>query len=115
MRNGTCNLFMGFEPLLGQRFVAVTDHRTQIDWASAVRDRVAVYSPDAERITLVMDKLKTHALGALYEAFEPTEAKRLADRLAIHHPPNMVHGSIWPKLSWGCSQARALSGAFPIH
>jgi hypothetical protein len=90
-RNGTSNLFMFFEPLAGQRFVTVTDHRTKIDWAYAVRDLVDVYYPEAETITLVMDNLNTHSPGSLYEAFEPAEAKRLADRLEIHHTPK--HGS----------------------
>ena len=90
-RNGVNNLFMFFEPWAGQRFVKVTDQRTKIDWAYAVRDLVDVYYPDAELITLVMDNLNTHSLGSLYEAFEPVEAKRIADRLEIHHTPN--HGS----------------------
>jgi DDE superfamily endonuclease len=90
-RNGVNNLFMFFEPLMGQRFVTVTEHRTKIDWANAVRDLVDRHYPDAERITLVLDNLNTHSLGSLYEAFEPAEAKRIADRLEIHHTPK--HGS----------------------
>jgi hypothetical protein len=31
--------------------------------------------------------LNTHTPGSLYEAFAPTEAKRLADKLEIHHTP----------------------------
>ena len=90
-RQGTANLFMFFEPLVGHRFVQVTDHRTKIDWAYAVRELVDVHYPEAERIILVMDNLNTHSLGSLYEAFEPTEAKRIADRLDVHHTPK--HGS----------------------
>jgi hypothetical protein len=33
VRYGVSNLFMFFEPLVGQRVVKVTDHRTKIDWA----------------------------------------------------------------------------------
>ena len=91
VRNGVSNLFMFFEPLVGQRFIKVTDHRTKVDWAKAVRDLVDLYYPDAETITLVMDNLNTHSLGALYEAFEPAEAKRIADRLDLHYTPK--HGS----------------------
>src|SRR3954467_4112046 len=40
---------------------------------------------------LVMDQLNTHSPASLYEAFAPEEAKRLADRLEIHHTPK--HGS----------------------
>ena len=46
---------------------------------------------DAERVVLVMDQLNTHSIASLYEAFAPQEAKRLADRLEIHHTPK--HGS----------------------
>lgn len=90
-RNGVNNLFMFFAPLAGRRFVEVTDHRTKVDWAYAVRDLVDLHYPDAELITLVMDNLNTHSLGSLYEAFEPVEAKRIADRLEIHYTPK--HGS----------------------
>lgn len=90
-RNGVNNLFMFFDPLAGQRFVQVTEQRTKIDWAYAIRDLVDLHYPHAERITLVMDNLNTHSPGSLYEAFEPAEAQRIADRLEIHHTPK--HGS----------------------
>jgi len=91
VRQGVNNLFMFFEPLVGRRFIQVTEHRTKVDWAYAVRELVDVHYPEAETITLVMDNLNTHSLGALYEAFEPAEAKRIADRLEIHYTPK--HGS----------------------
>jgi transposase len=90
-RNGVANLFLFFEPLTGQRFVEVTAQRTKVDWAHAVRDLVDIHYPEAQRIILVMDNLNTHTLGALYEAFAPVEAKRIADRLEIHYTPK--HGS----------------------
>ena len=37
------------------------------------------------------DNLNTHKIASLYEAFEPTEARRLARRLEIHYTPK--HGS----------------------
>jgi hypothetical protein len=40
---------------------------------------------------LVQDNLNTHTPASLYEAFEPAEAKRLADRLELHYTPK--HGS----------------------
>jgi hypothetical protein len=75
----------------GQRFVQVTDRRTKVDWAYAVRDLVDIHYPEAEPITLIMDNLNPHSLGVLYEAFEPAEAKRIADRLDSHYTPK--HGS----------------------
>jgi hypothetical protein len=50
-----------------------------------------VRHPEAEKIILVMDQLNTHSPASLYEAFDPAEAKRLADKLEIHHTPK--HGS----------------------
>jgi hypothetical protein len=90
-RNGVANLFMIFEPLIGKRRVKVTERRTKIDWAYCVREMVDQKYPDAEQIVLVMDNLNTHNKSSLYEAFEPAEAKRIADKLEIHYTPK--HGS----------------------
>jgi hypothetical protein len=90
-RNGTSNLFMLFNPLSGRRRVKVTARRTKIDLAEMLREIVDVDYPEAEIVVLVMDNLNTHTLGALYEAFEPQEALRIARRLEIHHTPK--HGS----------------------
>jgi hypothetical protein len=90
-RNGTCNLFMFFEPLRAWRHVDITDRRTGNDWAYAMKDLVDVYFPDAERIRLVMDNLNTHTIAALYNTFEPAEARRIARKLEIHNTPK--HGS----------------------
>ena len=38
-----------------------------------------------------MDNLNTHTGTSLYEVFEPSEARRLLDRLQIHYTPK--HGS----------------------
>jgi DDE superfamily endonuclease len=90
-RNGTCNMFMLFDPLAGRRRVKVTARRTKIDLAEMLREIVDIDYPDAEIVVLVMDNLNTHTLGALYEAFEPQEALRIARRLEIHYTPK--HGS----------------------
>lgn len=90
-RNGVANLFIAFEPLVGQRLVEITDQRTRIDFAHFVKKLVDEYYPTAKTIVLVMDNLNTHDKTSLYEAFEPEEAKRLADKLEIHYTPK--HGS----------------------
>jgi hypothetical protein len=90
-RKGTANLFMLFEPLAGQRFVKVTQRRTAVDFAYVLRDLVDVHYAEADRIVLVMDNLNTHKVASLYEAFEPAEARRLLEKLEIHHTPK--HGS----------------------
>ncbi len=90
-RNGVSNLFMLFAPLEGWRHVKVTDRHTKIDWAHLIRELVDEHYPEKERIVLVMDNLNTHKLASLYEAFEPAEARRIAERLEIHYTPK--HGS----------------------
>jgi len=90
-RRGTGNLFLWWEPLAGRRHVGVTERRTRVDWAHTIRDLIDVYYPTAEKIVLVQDNLNPHTPGSLYEAFPPTEAKRLADKLEIHYTPK--HGS----------------------
>jgi hypothetical protein len=90
-RGGVVNLFLFREPLAGRRGVDVTEQRTRADWAHQIRELVDVRYPDAERVVLVLDNLNTHSPASLYEAFPPAEARRLADKLEIHHTPK--HGS----------------------
>ena len=90
-RNGVSNLFMIFAPLQGFRHVQVTDRRTSIDFAHICRDLVDVHFPEAEKITLVCDNLNTHKPASLYKAFQPNEARRIAEKLQFHYTPK--HGS----------------------
>ena len=90
-RNGVSSLFMLFAPLEGWRRVEVTDRRTRVDWARVVQQLVDVDYADKDRIVLVMDNLNTHHPASLYEAVEPAEARRIAERLEIHYTPK--HGS----------------------
>lgn len=90
-RNGTASIFMAFEPLQGLRFTKITEQRTQIDWAVYIKDLVDNHYTKAEKIIFVMDNLNTHHKSSLYEAFEPSEAKRIADRFEIRYTPK--HGS----------------------
>jgi len=91
VRNGTTNLFMVSEPLLGWRHVVVTERRTAKDFAAVLGWLAEDLHPDADKIVLVMDNLNTHKLASLYEAFEPERARRIAERFEIHHTPK--HGS----------------------
>jgi hypothetical protein len=90
-RGGVANVFMFMEPLAGRRWVDITEHRTKVDWAHKIEDLVEERYPQAERIVLVMDNLNTHSPASLYEAFDPDKARRLAEKLEIHHTPK--HGS----------------------
>lgn len=90
-REGVANLFLFFEPLGGKRHVRVTDHRTKVDWAEAMRELADVHYPQAEKIVVVMDNLNTHMPASFYEAFAPEEARRLVERFEFHYTPK--HGS----------------------
>ena len=90
-RNGTSNIFIAYEPLMGQRVVKATERRTKIDWAQFMKELVDDHYKNAEKIIIVMDNLNTHTKSSLYEAFKPAEAKRIADKLEIHFTPK--HGS----------------------
>ena len=90
-RNGTRNLFMFCEPKGGWRHVEVTGRRTAVDFAQQMKWLVDEAYPDATVIRLVLDNLNTHKPDSLYEAFAPSEARRIAKRLELHHTPN--HGS----------------------
>jgi hypothetical protein len=79
-RKGTANIFLAFEPLVGQRYTKVTEQRTNVDWAHFIQELGDQHDPHAEKIRLVMDHLHTHTKASRYEAFDPPEAKRIADK-----------------------------------
>lgn len=90
-RNGTANLFVMCQPLAGWREVKVTETRQKVDFAHCMKDLVDVHFREAERIRVVLDNLNTHTAGALYEAFQPDEARRILRKLEFHYTPK--HGS----------------------
>jgi hypothetical protein len=91
VRNGVAEIFVEIEPLAGRRHVEVTQRRTRQDWACFIKGMLNERYPDALKVRLVMDNLNTHDIASLYETFAPAEARRLAERLEIHHTPK--HGS----------------------
>jgi len=90
-REGTCNLFMFVQPLVGWRHVKVTDRRTAQDFAHCMKDLVDSHFPQATLISVVLDNLNTHTPAALYETFTPAEARRMLRKLDFRYTPK--HGS----------------------
>lgn len=76
-----------FEPKASWRHIDVSERRTAIDFASQMRKLVDLHYPEAEKIRVVLDNLNTHILAALYEAFEPQQARRIARKLEFDHTP----------------------------
>ncbi len=90
-RNGICNMFLFFQPLVGWRHVEVTTQRTKLDFACCMKALTDEYFPEAEIVKVVMDNLNTHTPAALYEAYKPEEANRISKKLEFHYTPK--HGS----------------------
>ena len=90
-RLGVCNIFLACEPLAGFRTVKITENKCKVDWAEFAKEIVDIHFSDAIKIFLVMDNLGTHTPGALYERYEPSEAKRILDRFEFVYTPK--HGS----------------------
>lgn len=90
-RGGVANLFMVFQPLAGWRHVVVTERKASVDFARLLRAISDERYPQAQQVVLVCDNLSTHTPAALYEAFAPAEARRLAERFEWHYTPK--HGS----------------------
>jgi hypothetical protein len=86
-REGTCNLFMFFQPLAGWRHVEVTERRTAQDFARCMKALVDEYFPQAELISVVLDNLNPHTPAALYETFPPAEARRIVRKLDFRYTP----------------------------
>ncbi len=98
-RKGTANLFVHFSPDVpdgqggygGWRHVVPTARRTKHDFAQQMQTLVDDLFPDADVLRLVVDNLNTHTPAALYDAFPPEEARRIASKLEFHYTPK--HGS----------------------
>jgi hypothetical protein len=90
-RHGKANLFVAVEPLTGWCRVRATARHTGVDFAEELRELIDLHYPEAEQIALVTDNLNIHSPACLYEAFPPSEARRLASKIEWHYTPE--HGS----------------------
>lgn len=65
----------------------LTLSRTKIDFAKQMKNLVDIYFRSADVIRLVVDNLNIHNPAALYETFEPQEARRIIQKLEFHYTP----------------------------
>ena len=70
VRNGTCCIFMAFEPQAGKWIVCIKKHRTKVDCANFMKELADQY-PHAESIRLVQNNLNTHTAGSFYAVLPP--------------------------------------------
>ena len=85
-RNGTCNVFIAFQPHTGHRIVAVYERKTHKEYADFFKQISDSY-PDASSITVVQDNLSTHSPASFYKVFKPEEALALAQKFEMHYTP----------------------------
>ena len=103
-RMGTCNVLLASEPLRGWRMADVTQTKTAKDWAMFT-EKIASAYPNAEKIILIEDNLKTHKPASWYETFPPEKAKvqmqlcsrrreqvQKADGSSVHRPMRDASG-----------------------
>ena len=86
-KNGSCCVFLAFEPHTGVRYVEVRARRTAVDYAEFMQNLLAKHYPQVECIRLVQDNLNTHTPGAFYEVLPPSDAFQLSQRFEPHYTP----------------------------
>ena len=86
-RRGVRNWFMFCQPKRGFRDVEVSEQRTMPDLARQLKWLVDEGFPEAERVRVVMDNVKTHTVASRYEIFAPAAARRIAKRLEFPYTP----------------------------
>ncbi|MBY0458507.1 MAG: transposase [Gemmataceae bacterium] len=104
---------MVVDPTAGRRHVTVTERRTKADFAEQMRRLCDEWYPEADVIRVVLDNLNTHTVGALYEAFEPAEARRLAARLEFHYTPKHASWLNMAELELSVLSRQCLSRRIP--
>jgi transposase len=109
VRCGTANLFVMMDVHCPWRHVKVTDRRANEDFAACLKDLVDVHYPRAEVIRLVLDNLSTHTAAALYDTFEPAEARRILRRLEFHYVPKHASWLNMVEIEIGVLKAQCLS------
>jgi len=113
VRNGTANVFMFVDAHRSWRHAKVTDRRACSDFAECMRDLVDTHYPAAERIRVVLDNLSTHTPTALYETFEPAEARRILRRIEFHYTPKHASWLNMVEIEIGVMASQCLARRIP--
>lgn len=86
-KNGSCVLFLAFNPHTGFRYAEIRDRRTAADYAQFMQNLISLHYPGARRIRLVQDNLNTHTPGSFYEVLPPQKAFELSEKFETHYTP----------------------------
>jgi capsular exopolysaccharide synthesis family protein len=82
----SCALMLAIEPRTGTRLAQVYPQRTKREYTLCCQTLVAQY-PEAIKICLVQDNLKTHDTSPFYENLPANEALALAERFEFYFAP----------------------------
>jgi hypothetical protein len=85
-KNGSCTVFLAFEPATGQRWVKVFEKRSGLEYAKFMQ-YVSDQFKDAEKIVLVQDNLSTHSMNSFYSHLKPDLAFKLVQKFEFHFTP----------------------------
>jgi len=85
-KNGSCTVFLAFEPATGRRWVKVYQKRTGKEYTQFMQYLVQQF-PQAKKLRLVQDNLSTHAASSFYAHLQPDSAFDLAQSLEFHFTP----------------------------
>ncbi len=75
-RAGVPNVFMFAEPLANCRHVSIRTQKTKVDWAAEMGILLQGRYAKCSKVIVVCDNLNKHTIGAFYEVFEPSLARR---------------------------------------
>jgi len=86
-KNGSCVVFLAFEPHTGFRYVEVRKRRTALDYTQFMQNFVTKHYQNAKRIMLIQDNLNTHTPGSFYKLLPAQQAFELAQKFDLHYTP----------------------------
>jgi len=112
-KNGSCCVFLAFEPHTGFRYVEVRERRTASDYAQFMQTLLTQYYPEAKSLRLVQDNLNTHTPGSFYEVLPPAQAFALAQQFALHYTPKKGSWLNRAEIEFAALSKQCLDGRIP--
>ena len=85
-KNGSCTVFLAFEPATGQRWVEVFEKRSGLEYAKFMQ-YVSDQFKEVKKIVLVQDNLSTHSSSSFYSHLKPDAAFKLVQKFEFHFTP----------------------------
>lgn len=91
----------------------VTKQRTAQDFARQMKGLVDDLYPEVEVVQVVLDHLNTHTPAALYQIFDPAEARRLTRKLETHDTPKHARWLNMVEIEFSILERQCLNRRLP--